>query len=123
MNIKQEREAFEADQLSRYPGACMARNRSGFVNYYVEMAWQGWLAAKRHALKQPVTPTGQNDPTTYKEYRVTYLDHTGTVAYRRVTAKTPKLAMKQVEGINPLFHALSAKRPTVYVPVHLRVKK
>jgi len=54
----------------------------------------------------------QNDPTTNKTYRVTYLDHTGELAFRRVTAKTPKLAMAFVNGINPLFSALHAKRPT-----------
>lgn len=54
----------------------------------------------------------QNDPTTYKQYRVTYLDHTGEIAYRRVTARSPKDAMAFVNGTNPLFSALHAKRPT-----------
>lgn len=60
---------------------------------------------------------GQNDPSQLKMYRVTYLDHTGEQTYRRVMAKSPKAAMKMVEDVNPLFSALYAKRPTIYVKV------
>lgn len=128
MNIEQERKAFEVALIAASKEECAisfirSDTRVSIAVNIVEALFEMWLAAKRHALLPQPTPNGQNDPTTYKQYRVTYLDHTGAVAYRRLYAKTPKLAMKQLEGINPLYKALSAKRPTVYVPVHLRKAK
>lgn len=49
MNIEEERKAFEADQLKRYPGVCLVRWPKVYRNQYVEAAFQGWLAAKKHA--------------------------------------------------------------------------
>lgn len=60
---------------------------------------------------------GQNDPSQLKMYRVTYLDNTGEQTYCRLMAKSPKDAMAIVEKENPLFSALYAKRPTIYVKV------
>lgn len=128
MNIDPERKAFEVALNAASKEECAIAfiredTRASIAVNIVEALFEMWLAAKRHALLPQPTPKGQNDPTVYKQYRVTYLDLNGYLSYHRVYAKTPKLAMQRVEEINPKFVALGAKRPTGYIPVHLRKAK
>lgn len=51
INIEEERVAFEYDHSKRYPGVCLVRWPKVYRNQYVEAAFQGWLAAKEHAVE------------------------------------------------------------------------
>lgn len=50
MNIEKERKAFEENTKAKYPGASLARVKSGaYYNWHVDSAFNGWLDAKKHA--------------------------------------------------------------------------
>lgn len=73
MDIEEERKAFEENTKAKYPGASLARVKSGaYHNWHVDSAFNGWLDAKRYAaemakLTVKIKPKGLN--TEFSQYQ------------------------------------------------------